>query len=224
MSASIRYRYLELLGSAFIAVLIISNIIAVKIGDFGGLFLPVAVIVFPVSYILADVLTEVYGYSAMRRVIWTGFLCNLLVVAVIAIALKVPSAPFYQGQEAFSVVLGATPRILVASFIAYLVGSFSNSMILAKLKVKTAGRFLWLRTISSTVVGEALDSVLFITIAFYGVFPNEQIVTLIATQWAFKTVFEIIATPITYIVVGALKRAEKADHFDTATNLNPLAF
>lgn len=224
LSPIMRYKYLDLLSVIFVTTLLVSNIIASKIGAFGSLFLPVAVVVFPLSYVVADILTEVYGYAAMRRVIWMGFFCNLLAVAMYFIALKIPAAPFYQDQSAFALVFGAAPRILLASFVAYLFGSFTNAFILAKLKVRTEGRLLWLRTIVSTLIGEGLDSVIFITIAFGGVFPTEQIGTLILTQWMFKSVFEIIVTPLTYVVVAKLKKSEGVDHFDRTTRFQPFSF
>lgn len=217
-------KHLPLLTALFVTLLIISNIVAAKIGTFFGVFLPVAVVVFPATYVLGDVITEVYGYTAMRRVIWTGFLCNLVAVAVFQMSIQIPSAPFFNGQEAFDTTLGATTRILGASFIAYLVGGFSNAFILAKLKVKTNGKMLWLRTIVSTLIGEGLDSVLFITLAFYGVFEAQQIQTLILTQWLTKVSLEVIVTPITYGVISYLKRTERLDTYDNATNFSPLPF
>ena len=217
-------KYLHLISAIFITTLIVSNIIAVKIGTFGSLFLPVAVVVFPVSYILADILTEVYGYSVMRRTIWTGFFCNLIAVVILWIARVIPPAPFYDGQAAFTAVFASTPRILAASFVAYLFGAFSNALILAKMKVKTEGKLLWIRMIVSTVIGEGLDSAIFITLAFAGVFSSTQVVTLAVTQWLFKLAFEFVALPISTTVVGALKRAEKLDHFDRGTDFHPLHF
>ncbi len=217
-------RNFQVLSGLFIMTLLVSNIIAGKIAAFGGLFLPAAVIVFPVSYILSDVLTEVYGYAAMRRVIWLGFVCNLIAVVIIAIAISLPSAPFYDGQSAFAAVLSAIPRILGASFVAYLAGEFANAYILAKMKIKTKGKYLWMRTIGSTIVGEGLDSLLFISIAFWGVLPASQLPTVILTQWLFKVAFETIATPLTYVVVGYLKRADQMDHYDIDTNFSPLSF
>jgi uncharacterized integral membrane protein (TIGR00697 family) len=215
-------KFFPFLSSLFITTLIVSNIIAVKIGSFGGYFLPVAVIIFPVSYILGDILTEVYGYAATRRVLWTGFACNLHVVFAIWIARVIPAAPFYEGQTAFDTILGSTPRILAASFVAYLVGGFSNSFIMAKLKIATKGRFLWVRTITSTIVGEGLDSSIFITLAFANVFPGVQIVVLVLTQWIFKVLFEVISTPFTYGIVSFLKKKEQMDAYDVSTNFNPL--
>lgn len=218
-------RYFPFIAAVFITTLIVSNIVAVKIAHFGGsLFLPAAVIIFPVGYIISDILTEVYGFAAMRGVIWTGFACNLLAVAVLWLSVQLPPAPFFTGQDAFAQTLGAAPRILFASFIAYLIGEFTNAFILAKLKVKTKGRFLWVRTIGSTIVGEGLDSAIFITIAFTGVFPGMQIVQVALTQWIFKVAFETLATPFTYWIIGWLKRNEGIDHYDTHTNFNPLPF
>jgi hypothetical protein len=233
-----RYRFLPLVTSVFVTCLIVSNIIAVKIASFGSLpligplFLPVAVIVFPISYIFADVLTEVYGYARARQVIWIGFGCNLLVVAAIWAGGQLPGAPFWNAgvypsphaaQNAYEAILGFTPRLLAASFAAYLAGEFLNSYVLAKLKVATAGKWLWLRTISSTLVGQLADSGLFIAIAFAGVVPATALGRLIITQWLFKCAYEAAATPLTYMVVGALKRWENEDHYDRDTDFNPLA-
>lgn len=218
-------KFYQFISALFVTCLIISNIIAVKIGAFGwGKFLPVAVILFPVTYIIGDVLTEVYGYAAARRVIWTGFLCNLVAVIAILIAIRIPSAPFFAGQPAFESILGFTPRLLAASFAAYLVGQFANSLALAKMKIKTNGKYLWMRTIGSTIVGEGLDSLIFITLAFSGVFPAAAIPALILTQWIFKVLFEVILTPVTYLVVGYLKKAEQIDVYDHATNFSPVKF
>ncbi len=211
----------HIVSSLFIATLVVSNIVAVKIADIGGLFLPAAVLVFPVTYVLCDVLTEVYGFAATRRVIWMGFACNLLAALVIQLSIWLPAAPFYSASDAYASILGSTPRILAASFVAYLIGSFTNAVILAKLKVKTNGKHLWLRTISSTIVGEGLDSAIFISLAFWGIFEPAQVGTLILTQWLFKLAFEVVLTPVTYAVTGYLKRADKIDHFDRNTRFSP---
>lgn len=215
-------KYFPVFSAVFVTLLIVSNIIAVKIGTFGKFFLPVAVVVFPITYIIADVVTEVYGFAAMRKTIWLGFLCNLLAVGAIWIGSKIPYAPFVQDIQSYDQIFGFTPRLLIASFIAYLIGEFTNSFILAKMKVKTKGKYLWMRTIGSTIVGEGLDSAIFITIAFYGIFPNAQLGTVILTQWAFKVLFEIIATPITYGVVGFVKKKENMDMYDEHMNFNPV--
>lgn len=210
-------KYLPLFSAIFVTLLVVSNIIAVKIGAFGKFFLPVAVIVFPITYIIADVVTEVYGFAAMRKTIWLGFLCNLLAVIAIWIGSKIPSAPFFQNQAAYDQILGFTPRLLIASFIAYLIGEFTNSFILAKMKVKMRGKYLWMRTIGSTIFGEGLDSTIFIIIAFYGIFPTAQLGTVILTQWIFKVLFETVATPVTYAVIHFMKKKEGITNFSPVT-------
>jgi uncharacterized integral membrane protein (TIGR00697 family) len=232
-----------LITCLFIAALISANIISVKliaivdrfaIGDYviGPWFVPAGVIIFPLSYIFGDVLTEVYGYKAARRVIWLGFLSNLLVVLAIWVAGLWPAAPFWQDQQAYNTILGFTPRLLLASFLAYLVGEFANSVVLARMKIATSGRWLWTRTIGSTIVGEGLDSLIFITVAFANLSlvglpapPNAppDISTAIITQWLIKVTYEVIATPLTYLVVGYLKRKEGMDAYDRHTNFNPVA-
>src|SRR5215510_5609801 len=181
----------------FVTSLVIANIIAVKLINIAGLLLPAGTIIFPISYICGDVLTEVYGYRRARQVIWLGFACNLLAVTAIWLAQVLPGASFWDAQDAYVRILGFTPRLLVASFSAYLVGEFANSLVLARLKVLTAGRLLWLRTISSTVVGEGLDSLVFILIAFAGFLPAAAIATTILTQWLFKSSYEALVTPVT---------------------------
>jgi queuosine precursor transporter len=227
------YRYFSLVTALFVTTLIVSNIIAVKIVQIGPLFLPAAVILFPVAYIFGDVLTEVYGYARARQVIWTGFFCNLIAVVAIWIGGQLPSAPFWtagvynspqEAQQAYQAILGFTPRLLVASFIAYLAGEFLNSFVLAKLKVKTQGRYLWLRTITSTLVGQGVDSIIFLSIAFYGIFASADLGRAILSQWAFKVSYEILATPLTYLVVNRLKRLESEDFYDRETNFNPVKF
>ena len=214
-------RFLAVLA-LFIGCLIAANIIAVKLIFIWGMLLPAAVIVFPVSYILGDVLTEVYGYRAARRVIWLGFVANLVVVAAIWAGGALPAVGFWKGQEAYDQILGAAPRILAASFIAYLIGEFTNSYVLAKMKIATNGRFLWARTIGSTLVGQGLDSAVFIAIAFIGILPTPALVTAIVTQWLFKSAYEACATPVTYGVVNYLKRSEGIDVYDRDTKFNPL--
>lgn len=205
----------------FITCLITANITAVKLVEIAGLVLPAAVIIFPVSYIFGDVLTEVYGYRLARRVIWLGFFCNLVAVAAIWVAGLLPPAGFWDGQTAYQRILGYTPRLLAASFAAYLVGEFANSFVLARLKIATQGRWLWIRTISSTLIGQGLDSLVFITLAFWGVIPPAGLVSAIVAQWLFKSLYEIAATPLTYIAVNALKRREGLEVYDTDTRFNP---
>ncbi len=226
------YRWYTFVTALFVVTLVISNIIAVKVVHIFGLFLPAAVILFPVAYIFGDVLTEVYGYACARQVIWTGFFCNLLAVIAIWIGGALPSAPFWSAgvfnspdaaQQAYQAILGFTPRLLLASFMAYLVGEFLNSFVLARLKVRTKGRFLWLRTISSTIVGEGADLVIFISVAFWGIFAPADIGLAILSQWVFKVVYETVATPLTYLVVNKLKKIEQEDYFDRETDFNPFS-
>ena len=188
----------------------------------GWLTLPAAIIIFPLSYIIGDILTEVYGYRVARRVIWLGFLCNAVVVFTFWIGGLLPSASFWQGQDAYQLILGYTPRLLAASFIAYLMGEFSNSYVLAKMKVRTSGRFLWARTIGSTAVGQGLDSSVFILIAFAGGMPWGDLGVMVLTHWLVKTSYEALATPFTYGIVNYLKRKEGIDTFDKDVNFNPL--
>jgi uncharacterized integral membrane protein (TIGR00697 family) len=212
------------LAGLFVTCLITANIIAVKIILLFGFLVPAGIIVFPLSYLFGDVLTEVYGYAATRRVIWLGFACNLLAVIAILIGGVAPAAPFWHLQGAYSAILGFTPRLLLGSFVAYLVGEFANSFVLARLKILTRGRWLWTRTIGSTLVGEGLDTLIFVTIAFWGVIPASALLTAMLTQWLFKVGYEIVATPLTYLVVNFLKRREQLDTFDYHTNFSPILF
>jgi uncharacterized integral membrane protein (TIGR00697 family) len=175
-----------------------------------------------VSYILGDILTEVYGYRQARRIIWSAFLANAFAVGVVVIAGELEPAPFWEDQESYDAILGQTWRIVAASFVAFLAGEFANSIVLARLKVATEGRFLWLRTNSSTLVGQGLDTVLFVTIAFSGRgIPDLHV--LIWETWVFKVGFEAVATPVTYLVVTWLKRAEGVDAYDRDIDFNPVA-
>ena len=171
---------------------------------------------------MGDVLTEVYGYSQTRRVIWLGFFCNFIAVLAIWTGQIIPEASFWDGQAAYVRILGYTPRLLLSSFLAYLVGEFANSFVLAKLKILTRGRLLWLRTIGSTLIGQALDSVLFISLAFAGTIPLSALLTAIVTQWLVKSIYEAVVTPLTYVVVNFLKRKENLDVYDHDTKFNPL--
>jgi uncharacterized integral membrane protein (TIGR00697 family) len=218
----------------FITVLITSNIIAVKLihvatlpfrflGD-NLVFLPAAMIAFPISYIIGDVLTEVYGFRIARGVIWLGFASNLLVALLLWLGGIIPPEVFWQGQDAYNTILGQFPWILLGSFAAYLVGEFSNSATLAFLKFSTRGRFLWMRTISSTIVGQGFDSFVFIFIAFGagGDLTGEQLLRTALFQWWAKIAYEVLATPLTYAVVAYLKRKEQMDVYDVPRSLNPL--
>ena len=217
----ISYR-LVLIIAVFITCLITANIIAVKVISLGAFTLPAAVFVFPISYIFGDILTEVYGYKVARRVIWLGFACNLLFVFFAWIGQILPPASFWQGQEAYKSILGYTPRLLGASMAGYIVGEFINSFVLARMKILTRGRWLWSRTIGSTVVGQGLDTAIFITLAYIGTPTFTPI--LIFNHWISKVGIEVIFTPVTYIIVAWLKRKEGIDTYDYKTRYNPFAF
>lgn len=203
----------------FITCLITANVIAVKIISLGPFFLPAAIFIFPLSYIIGDVLTEVYGYRLARRVIWLGFLCNLAFVFFVWLGQILPAAPFWEGQEAYQRILGYAPRLLAASFLGYLVGEFANSFILAKMKIMTRGRWLWSRTIGSTIVGQGLDTSIFITVAFIGT-PSFMPI-MILYHWLAKTLIEALATPLTYVIVNSMKKREAIDTYDYDTRFNP---
>jgi len=207
----------------FVTALITANIVAVKLVDIGGIIVPAGTVtLFPLSYIIGDVLTEVYGFRRARMVIWLGFLCNLLAVVAIYMTQLLPAASFWDGQQAYERILGYVPRLLLGSFVAYLVGEFANAIVLARLKVLTQGRWLWTRTIGSTVIGQGLDSVIFIGIAFVGTVTRDELLRTMLTAWLVKSGYETLATPLTYWVVNFLKRTEGIDTFDTHTNFSPI--
>ncbi len=203
------------LGMLYVTCLLVSNLIAGKMwAPYGTVVVPAAVMLFPITYIMSDIFTEVYGFDRARLVIWAGFACNILAVICYVITIDLPYPAYFLDQEAYAVVLGMTPRVLVASFIGYLFGEFSNSIVMSKLKVVTKGKKLWLRTIGSTVIGEALDSVLFITISFAGTMPAKQLGTMILFQYLFKLTFEVVLTPLTYRVIAYIKKKEDMDIYD----------
>ena len=219
----------------FVTVLLVSNIIAVKLIHVGTLpfqflgsdllFLPAGIVIFPVSYIIGDILTEVYGFKLARGVIWLGFVCNALGALFIWLGGLIPAEIFWADQEAYDAILGQARWVLLGSFAAYLVGEFANSMVLARLKHATEGRYLWLRTVSSTVVGQGFDSFVFIFIAFGigGDLPTDQLFRIVLIQWVAKIAYEALATPLTYAVVTYLKRKEQLDVYDPPGSLNPLS-
>ena len=225
MNGQRSYRYYEFVMAAFVTVLICSNLIGpAKIVQVDGWpAFGAGMIFFPISYVFGDVLTEVYGYARARRVIWAGFggLAFASIMASVVVAL--PPAPFWKNQEAYEIAFGTTWRIALASMIAYFCGEFANSYVLAKMKILTAGRWLWTRTIGSTIVGEAVDSALFYPLAFYnsGLMPNEVLPAIMVAQFVGKVGVEVIFTPITYKVVGFLKRAEQEDYYDRQTDFSP---
>jgi len=231
-----QYKYYDFITALFVAVLLISNIAsAAKIIDWGvSIFgLPLAfdagTLLFPISYIFGDILTEVYGYKKSRRVIWAGFASAALMSFTLWIVGLMPGEATWQeyaGQEAYDVILGgvATGGIIIASLVAYFAGEFSNSIVLAKMKVATEGRWLWTRTIGSTLVGQGIDTVAFVLIAtLFGVFPPEIALSLIVANYIFKVTIEVVLTPVTYAVVRYLKRVEQEDYYDRETDFNPFS-
>ena len=216
------YRYYDLLLGAFVATLLCSNLIgASKLAVVGGFEFGAGILFFPLSYVFGDVLTEVYGYARSRRVVWAGFTALLFASVMSAVVVALPPADGYQGQEALAAVFGQAPRIALACLIAYFAGEFTNSYVMAKLKVKTAGRMLWLRTIGSTIAGEAVDSLLFYPIAFLGIWSTELVLQVMVTNYGLKVLWEVLLTPITYRVVAWLKKAEGEDYYDRDTDFTP---
>lgn len=215
------YKYLGFITVFFVMVLLVSNVVSSKIVLFGPFTFDGGTLLFPLSYIFGDILTEVYGYAKSRRVIWTGFLMMFIASCVFMAIGALPPAPDWDGQAAYDKILGIAPRIFLASMIAYFAGEFSNSFILAKMKVWMNGKRLWMRTVGSTLVGEALDSVIFVLIAFGGVFPNDLLWTIIVSNYIFKVGVEVLFTPVTYAATGFLKKREHEDHYDRKTDFNP---
>lgn len=211
------------LGCLFVSCLLISNMIAGKLISIFGMVLPAAVILFPVTYIFGDVLTEVYGFKRSRLIIWTGFACNLFMAALFMLVVAMPHPEFWQFQDAYAAVLGMTPRVVAASLVAYFLGEFSNSVILSKMKLFTRGKWLFSRTIGSTIVGEGIDTVVFITIAFAGTVPPSVLFSMMIAQYIFKVLYEIAATPLTYLAVGWVKKKETVDTYDWGVKYNPFS-
>jgi uncharacterized integral membrane protein (TIGR00697 family) len=231
MAPARSYRYYEFVMAAFVTVLVCSNLIGpAKIAQFdvplvGALTFGAGVLFFPISYVFGDVLTEVYGYARARRVIWCGFAALAFASVMAAIVVALPPAPFWTHQPAYEVAFGSTWRIVGASMVAYFCGEFVNSFVLAKMKIATRGRWLWTRTIGSTIAGEAVDSALFYPLAFYGtgIIPHEKIPLVMLMQFLLKVGVEVVFTPITYKIVGALKKAENEDYYDRGTNFTPFS-
>ncbi len=218
------FKHLDTITALFVTVLLLSNVTSTKIVDLGPFTFDGGTILFPLSYIFGDILTEVYGYSCSRKVIWLGFVSALLMSVTFFIVGVLPPAADWPHQNAYNQILGLTPRIVAASLVAYFVGEFCNSFILAKLKILTHGRWLWARTIGSTLIGQIVDTVLFILIAFTGVVPNGLLLTLIVSNYLFKCGVEILFTPVTYWMTGWLKQQEREDHYDIDTDFNPFHF
>jgi uncharacterized integral membrane protein (TIGR00697 family) len=220
-SRKLGYRYFDLIMALFVAVLLISNVASSKILKLGPFTFDGGTILFPISYIFGDILTEVYGYRRSRRVIWAGFACAGLMAGVFALVGALPPAEGWDNQAAYEAILGTTPRIVLGSLVAYFFGEFSNSYTLAKMKVLTRGRWLWTRTIGSTLVGEGVDTILFVTIAFAGTLPQSLFWSIIASNYLFKVGLEAAMTPATYRITNLLKQAENEDVYDTDTDFNP---
>lgn len=222
LSSMKQFRFLTPITALFVTVLLVSNIASSKLTGFWGLTLDAGTILFPLAYIFGDILTEVYGYATSRRVIWTGFACLTLASVVFMVVQYLPPAADWTNQLAYEAILGLTPRIVLASLCAYLVGEFANSYVLAKMKVAMAGKRLWMRTIGSTLVGEFFDSVIFVSIAFGGVYALPVLTVIIFSNYIFKVVVEVVFTPVTYKIVALLKRLEGVDFYDTRTRFTPL--
>ncbi|MEN6363903.1 MAG: queuosine precursor transporter [Rectinema sp.] len=216
-------RLFLILFGTFLACLLLSNIIAGKLIQVFGVVLPAAVILFPVTYILGDIFTEVYGYARTRYIIWIGFAANLFMSLLFLIVVALPHPDFFADQSAYARVLGSTPRVVAASLLAYWCGEFANSAALSVLKKATGGRQLWLRTIGSTVIGQIFDTALFIALAFAGTMPAKALLGMMLAQYLFKVLYEIVLTPVTYKVVAAVKRAEGIDAYDEGVAYNPFS-
>lgn len=215
------FRYFDLMVSAFVAVLLVSNLVAPKFIAWGPFLFSGAQLLFPITYIFGDVFTEVYGYAGSRRAIWNGFFASILLTVISAIIIALPPAPSWKNQQAYEIVLGSMPRIVIASLVAYWCGEFANSFVMARMKILTEGKYLWMRTIGSTAVGQAVDTLLVITIIFAGTVPVSTMLTLMVSGYGGKVLYEALATPLTYAVVNWLKRVEGVDIMDTDTDFNP---
>ncbi|MEJ2493113.1 MAG: queuosine precursor transporter [Ignavibacteriaceae bacterium] len=219
-----KFKYYDLIMAAFVTVLLCSNIIgAEKVVTIAGFSFGAGILFFPISYFFNDVLTEVYGYARSRKVVWAGFGAMGFASFMSWVVVSLPPAQGWIHQSAYEVVFGQPPRIVAASLLAFISGEFVNSYTLAKMKVFTTGRFLWMRTIGSTIAGEAADSLIFYPVAFYGFWPNDLLITVMITNYVIKVSWEVIATPITYKVVGFLKRKEHEDYYDKDTNFTPFS-
>jgi uncharacterized integral membrane protein (TIGR00697 family) len=225
--ARARLRYFDLVMAAFVTILLLSNVLGagkvatVDLPGIGAWPFGAGILFFPVSYVIGDILTEVYGYSRARRCIWAGFGALLFMAIMAWVVVALPPAPGWQGQAAYEQVFGQVPRIVLASIVAFWAGEFANSYVLARMKVMTKGRHLWSRTIGSTVIGQGIDSLIFYPLAFWGVWDNQTLLVVLATQWALKVGWEAALTPVTYGVVGFLKRREGIDVYDRGTDFTP---
>lgn len=217
-------RYFDIVSCMFVAVYLISQVASAKLFAVGAFTFPGAIVIFPIAYIFGDILTEVYGYARTRRVIWIGFIAAVLMSLVLLVIQYLPPAPDWPFQKSYEQILGFIPRVVVGSIAAYWAGEFVNSFVMAKMKVWTNGRMLWARTIGSTVVGQAVDSLVFGTIAFAGTVPTSILISIVGSLYLFKVLYEVVATPLTYVIVNALKRAEGIDVYDRTTRFSPFKF
>ena len=218
------FRYFDYVMAAFVAILLLSNLIgASKLATLNGFTFGAGIMFFPISYVLGDVLTEVYGYANARRCVWAGFAALLFMAFMSFVVVALPPADGWNGQAAYVSVFGSTWRIVAASVIAFWAGEFVNSFVLAKMKILTGGKMLWTRTIGSTVFGQAVDSVIFYPIAFLGIWSTSQVLTVMVTNWLLKVLWEVLLTPVTYAVVGWLKQREGVEVFDAGTDFSPFA-
>ena len=223
-SARRHFRYFDYVMAAFVAILLLSNLIgASKLASLGGYTFGAGILFFPVSYVIGDVLTEVYGYANARRCVWMGFAAMAFMAFMSWAVVTMPAADGWDGQAAYESVFGSTWRIVAASMIAFWAGEFVNSFVLAKMKILTQGKHLWSRTIGSTFFGQAIDSAIFYPIAFLGIWSNEQVLMVMVTNWLLKVMWEALLTPVTYAVVGWLKAREGVDVFDSGTDFSPFA-
>ncbi len=215
-------RYFDFFMAAFVAILLLSNLIgAAKLATVGGFTFGAGILFFPLGYVIGDVLTEVYGYARARRCVWAGFGAMLFMALMSWVVVALPPAAGWPDQTAYEAVFGSTWRIVFASLIAFWAGEFANSFVLAKMKLLTRGKHLWMRTIGSTVVGQGVDSLLFYPLAFYGDWTGGQVLTVMVTNWLLKVLWEAVLTPVTYAVVGFLKQREGLDIYDEATDFTP---
>lgn len=223
-SMTFKSKYYFIVAIAFVTFLMISNTVATKIVSLFGFTLPGSVILFPFTYIFGDILTEVYGYHGSRPIIWAGFSASIIMALSYALVQHLPPAPVWKNQEAFELILGITPRIVLGSLVAYIIGEFANSFVISKMKVLTKGRYLWARVVGSTVIGQALDSTVFILIAFGGIIASKDIVPIIISAYIAKVIVEIVMTPLTYKIVSFLKKKENLDTYDHDISYNPFTF
>ena len=218
------FRYFDFVMAAFVAILLLSNLIgAAKLSTVAGFTFGAGILFFPVSYVIGDVLTEVYGYAHARRCIWAGFVAMIFMAFMSWVVVSMPPAETWDGQSAYESVFGLVPRIVFASMLAFWAGEFVNSFMLAKMKIWTEGKYLWSRTIGSTVFGQAIDSLIFYPVAFLGIWETQDVLLVMVTNWGLKVLWEAVLTPVTYVVVGVLKNREGVDVYDDGTDFSPFA-